>query len=287
MTSPEISPAAIPTVRLNDGAAIPQLGFGTYKIAPEDTERAVAEALEAGYRHIDTAQMYGNEAGVGAALAASGLPREELWITTKLNNTNHRPADVTASLDRSLEDLGLEQVDLFLVHWPLTTIPGLDLVETWTAMAATAADGRVRSVGVSNYQVHHLQELAAAGTVVPSLNQIEVHPWLPNEEVRAYGAEHGIVTAAWSPLGRGKLLEDPAIVDIAERLDATPAQVVVRWHLDRGDVVLPKSVHPERMRTNLAAVGIELDDEARAAIDALDRGEGGRQGSHPDTMTRM
>ena len=280
-------PAHTPTLRLSGDLEIPQIGFGTYKIEPEATERAVSAALEAGYRHIDTAQMYGNEAGVGAALASCGLRREDVWITTKLDNTNHRPADVTDSLDRSLEALGLERVDLFLVHWPLTTIPGLDLVETWRAMEAVAADGRARAIGVSNYQVHHLQELAAAGTTAPALHQIEVHPWLHNDEVREYGAAHGILTAAWSPLGRGKLLEDPAIVEVARRLDATPAQVVLRWHVDRGDVVLPKSVHPDRMRSNLDAAGVELDAEARAVLDGLDKGEAGRQGSHPDTMTRM
>lgn len=277
----------VPTAELGDGRTIPQLGFGTYKIPPEETEKAVATALEIGYRHIDTAQMYRNEEGVGRALAASGLDREDVFVTTKLDNPNHRPADVDRSLDESLRLLGIDQVDLFLIHWPLTTVPELDLIETWRAVEAVANDGRARSIGVSNFQVHHLRDLALAGTRTPAVNQVEVHPWFANARVRAYGAENGILTQAWSPLGRGAVLEDPAIVGIAERLGVTPAQVVLAWHLSRGDVALPKSVHVERQRSNLAAADVRLEDRDVAVLDRLDKGEAGRQGSHPDTMDRM
>lgn len=266
---------------------MPQLGYGTYKIAPEDARDAVLEALRVGYRHIDTAQMYGNEEGVGQALRDSGLPRDDVYVTTKLNNTNHKPADVDRSMDKSLELLGIDQVDLFLVHWPLTTVPDLDLVETWRAMEEINASGRARTIGVSNYQPYHLQELADAGCSRPVVNQVELHPWFTNNAICKYADLWGITIQAWSPLGRGVVLDDPVIVDIAQRLGATPAQVVIRWHMDEGRVVIPKSVTPERIRSNFDVSGITLTRDDVAAIRSLNRGEEGRQGSHPDTMNRM
>lgn len=274
-----------PSLELADGTSIPQIGFGTYKIPAGETREAVLLALGAGYRHIDTAQMYGNEEGVGAALRDSGLGRDEVYVTTKLDNTNHKPSDADRTMDESLTRLGVDAVDLFLVHWPLTTEPELDLVETWRAMEAIHRSGRARSIGVSNFQPHHLRTLADAGTQTPVLNQVEVHPWLANDAVRRDAEQRGITIAAWSPLGRGAVLEDPAVVAIAERLGATPAQVIVRWHMDEGRVVIPKSAHAERIRSNLDVFGLALTDEDRAAIRALDRGEDGRQGSHPDAKT--
>ncbi|ANC31688.1 aldo/keto reductase [Isoptericola dokdonensis] len=275
-----MSTTAIPSLPLNNGTSIPQLGFGTFKIPPQDTRDLVLTALETGYRHIDTAQMYRNEAGVGEAIAAAGLERDELYITTKLNNAFHARDDALAAFDRSLETLGLEHVDLFLIHWPLPAVG--KFVEAWGALEEIYASGRARAIGVSNFQPHHLRHLFADTTVVPAVNQVEVHPWLGNEEVRAFDAEHGIVTEAWSPLGRGAVLEDPTVVRIATDHGKTPAQVVLRWHLQRGDVVFPKSVTPSRIAENFDLFDVELSQADMADITALDRGE--RIGSHPDEM---
>ncbi|WP_159798478.1 aldo/keto reductase [Puerhibacterium puerhi] len=271
---------SIPSITLNNGVAIPQLGFGTYKLPPAATRDLVLRAFEAGYRHVDTAQMYRNEREVGEAVAASGLPRDELFVTTKLNNAFHAHDDALAAFDRSLEALGLEHVDLFLIHWPL---PAQDrYLEAWAALEEIYASGRARAIGVSNFQPHHLRRVLAEGTVVPAVNQVEVHPYLAQDELRAFDAEHGIVTEAWSPLGRGSVLADPVIGEVARRHDRTPAQVVLRWHLQRGDVVFPKSATPERIVENAQLFGFELPADDMAAISALDRGE--RTGSHPDQM---
>ncbi|NNU27432.1 aldo/keto reductase [Isoptericola sediminis] len=272
----------IPTVTLNNGVPIPQVGFGTYKINDDETREAVLHAFEAGYRHIDTAQMYRNERGVGEAIAASGLHRGEVFVTSKLNNANHAYDDALASFDRTLSELQLEFVDLFLIHWPLPAVGRY--LEAWRALEEILRSGRARAIGVSNFQPTHLRTLLDEATIVPAVNQIEMHPWFTNSDVRYFDESHGITTEAWSPLGRGKALEDPAIARIAQEHDATPAQVVLAWHLARGVVVIPKSVTPSRIASNLQAVDLTLSDDEVAAITALDRGE--RIGSHPDTENR-
>ena len=274
----------VPLLVLNDGNEIPQLGFGTYQIPPDDTADVVGTALEVGYRHIDTAQMYGNERGVGEAVRASGLAREDVFVTSKLNNTNHLPDDVRRSFDRSLEKLGFDYLDLFLIHWPLPTLYDGDFVTTWKAMKELRSDGRVRSIGVSNFQVPHLERLAADTDTVPAVNQIEAHPYFRNDDVRAYDREHGIRTEAWAPIAKGSVLNEPEIARVAKARDRTTAQVVLRWHIQRGDIVFPKSATPERVAENFALFDFELDDDAMRTIDALGGGESGRIGAHPDTM---
>jgi 2,5-diketo-D-gluconate reductase A len=273
--------ATVPTIRLNNGVEIPQLGFGVYQIEPQDTVEAVRTALEVGYRHIDTAEMYGNEKEVGQAVRESGIDRAEVFVTSKLNNGFHRRDDALRAFDQTLADLGFDQLDLFLVHWPLPTID-VDYVETWKAMEEIYASGRCRAIGVSNFNPHHLRRLFAETTVRPAVNQIEVHPYLANDEVRAFDADHEIVTEAWSPIAQGKVLDDPAVVAVAEALGRTPAQVVLRWHVQRGDVVFPKSVTRERIEQNSAIFDFELDEGQMATISALDRGE--RTGPDPDTF---
>ncbi|SER77454.1 2,5-diketo-D-gluconate reductase A [Propionibacterium cyclohexanicum] len=259
---------------------IPQLGFGTYKITPHDTETAVRAAIELGYRHIDTAQMYGNEAQVGKAIAGCGLPRDQLFITSKLNNTAHEPARARESFDATLRALGLEVLDLFLVHWPMA-LSG-DLIGTWATMIEFLDSGRVRAIGVSNHQREHLETIIKATGVTPAVNQIEIHPYLTQEPLRTAHRQLGIVTQAWSPLGRGHLLRDPVIESVARATGHTSAQVVLRWHLQRGDVVFPKSVHPERIAENSQLFDFELDDDQLARISALNRDH--RFGSHPDEV---
>jgi 2,5-diketo-D-gluconate reductase A len=273
--------ATVPTIRLNNGVEIPQLGFGVYQVPPEDTADAVATALEIGYRHIDTAEMYGNEKGVGEAVARSGIDRGEVFVTSKLNNGFHRRDDAQRAFDQSLGDLGFEYLDLFLIHWPL---PGIDVdyIETWKAMEEIYASGRCRAIGVSNFQAHHLRRLFSQAQVRPAVNQIEVHPYLTQEELRAFDADHEIVTEAWSPIAQGKVLDDPVVQRVAERHGRTPAQVVLRWHVQRGDVVFPKSVSRERMQENFALFDFELDGDAMGDLSALDRGE--RTGPDPDTF---
>ncbi|WP_402463036.1 aldo/keto reductase [Isoptericola aurantiacus] len=275
-----MSTETVPNLLLNSGVSIPQLGFGTFQIPPEQTRETVARALDVGYRHIDTAQMYRNERQVGEALAESGLDRDDVFVTSKLNNAFHAHDDALAAFDQTLKELHLDHVDLFLIHWPL---PAVDkYVEAWGALEEIYRSGRARAIGVSNFEPHHLRRLLDSSTVVPAVNQIEVHPWLGNEEVRAVDAEHGIVTEAWSPLGRGQVLEDPTVVRIAGNLGRTPAQVVLRWHLERGDVIFPKSVTPARIQENFELFDFELSEADMADITALDRGE--RIGSHPDEM---
>ncbi len=273
-----------PTITLNDGRTIPQLGFGVFQIDPDETADATALALRTGYRHIDTAEMYGNEKGVGEAVRASGIDRSEIFVTSKLNNGFHRPDDARKAFQGTLEALDLGYVDLFLIHWPLPTLYDGDFVSTWKVLEELAADGRARSVGVSNFQVAHLERLAAECDVVPAVNQIEVHPYLTNEEVRAYGAAHGIATEAWSPIAQGAVLDDPAIVAVAEKVGRSTAQVVLRWHVQRGDIIFPKSTTPKRVEENFAIFDFELEDADMAALTALDKGEDGRTGPNPDVF---
>jgi 2,5-diketo-D-gluconate reductase A len=275
---------AIPTIELNDGTEIPQLGFGVFQIPPPETARAVELAFEAGYRHIDTAEMYGNERGVGEAFRASGLGRDEVYITSKLNNGFHEPDVARREFDRTLEALGMDHVDLFLIHWPLPSLYGGDFVSTWKTLEEFKADGRARSIGVSNFQVAHLERLAAETETVPVVNQIEAHPYFHNDEVRAYGESHGIATEAWAPIAQGNVLDDPVITAIAQELGRTPAQVTLRWHIQRGSIVFPKSTTPSRIEENIQLFDFELDADQVASIDALDRGEAGRQGPNPDSF---
>ncbi|GAA1431617.1 aldo/keto reductase [Microlunatus lacustris] len=275
---------SVPTIDLNNGQTIPQLGFGVFQIDPAETADAVRQALEIGYRHIDTAEMYGNEAGVGQGVRDAGLDRDEVFITSKLNNGFHEPDDARRAFDQTLVELGTDHVDLFLIHWPLPTLYGGDFVSTWKTLEEFYRDGRARSIGVSNFQVNHLRRLAQEADVVPAVNQIEVHPYLLNSDVRAYGAEHGIATEAWSPIAQGAVLGDPAITTVAERLGRTPAQVTLRWHIQRGDIVFPKSTTPSRIKENFELFDFELTDDDMVAISALDRGDAGRTGGHPDTM---
>jgi len=274
----------VPSITLNDGRQIPQLGFGTFRVAPDETAAIVREALEAGYRHIDTAEMYDNEDGVGEGVRASGLDRADVFVTSKLSNAYHRPDDAKRAFDETLSVLGFDYVDLFLIHWPLPTRYDGDYVSTWQALEEFQRDGRARSIGVSNFQVAHLERLASASTTVPAVNQVEAHPNFANDTVRTYGEQHGIATQAWSPLAAGEMLVDSDIVDIATRLGRSPAQVILRWHVDRGDIVLPKTVSPSRMRENLALFDFELSADDAAMLSALDRGEEGRTGPHPDTF---
>ena len=274
----------VPTITLNDGREIPQLGFGVFQIPPEDTREATLVALQAGYRHIDTAEMYRNEAGVGEAVRDSDLSREDVWITSKLNNGFHRPDEARRAMAETLEKLGFDYVDLFLIHWPLPTRYDGDFVSTWKTLEEFHAQGMAKSIGVSNFQVAHLRRLAETCDVVPAVNQIEVHPYLLNSDVRAYCDEHGIAVEAWSPIAQGAVLDDPVIGEIAQRVERTPAQVVLRWHIQRGLIVFPKSVTPERVRENFALFDFLLTDDDLAAIDGLDKGEAGRTGPNPDTF---
>ncbi len=272
----------VPDLALNNGQTIPQLGFGVFQIEPDETAEAVSRALEIGYRHIDTAAAYRNEQGVGDGVRASGLDRSEVYLTSKLHNAAHRPDDARAAFDGTLAALGADYVDLFLIHWPLPTLYDGDFVSTWQTLEEFYRDGRARSIGVSNFQVAHLRRLAAETEVVPAVNQIEVHPYFANDEVRAYGAEHGIVTEAWSPIAQGRVLDDPTITAIADRVGKSTAQVTLRWHIQRGDIVFPKSITPSRMKENFEIFDFELDDDDVTAVSALDKGEEGRTGGHPD-----
>jgi 2,5-diketo-D-gluconate reductase A len=276
--------STVPTLTLNDGNEIPQLGFGVFQIPPPDTAESVRTALEVGYRHIDTAEMYRNEAGVGEAIRAAGLSRDEVFVTSKLSNACHHPDDARRAFEHTLTTLGFDHVDLFLIHWPLPTLYDGDYVSTWKVMEEFKAQGRARSIGVSNFQVTHLERLAAEADITPAVNQIELHPYLLNDEVRRYGEDHGIHTEAWSPIAQGGVLEDPVITEIAARLDRTAAQVVLRWHLQRGSIVFPKSTTPSRIEENFTLFDFELEDAEIDAINALDRGEDGRTGPNPDVF---
>ncbi|MDT5339367.1 MAG: 2,5-diketo-D-gluconate reductase [Mycobacterium sp.] len=274
----------VPTIELSSGAHIPQLGFGVYQIDPDETAGAVKTALDVGYRHIDTAEMYQNEAGVGQGIRDSGVDRADVFVTSKLNNGFHEPDAARMAFDETLTKLDFDYVDLFLIHWPLPTLYGGDFVSTWQVLEEFRRDGRARSIGVSNFQVGHLERLARETDTVPAVNQIEVHPYFVNEEVRAYCAENEIAVEAWSPIAQGKVLDDPVVTEIAEREGRSPAQVVLRWHIQRGDIVFPKSVTPKRIEENYALFDFELSEHDVDELTALDKGEDGRTGPNPDTF---
>ena len=274
---------AVPEIMLSNGKSIPQFGFGVFQIEPADTVEAVSTALKTGYRHIDTAEMYGNEREVGEAIAKSGLDRGDVFVTSKLSNDAHLPDDARAAFDLSLEELGFDYLDLFLIHWPLPTRYDGDFVSTWKTLEEFYRDGRARSIGVSNFQPHHIRRLHAEAEVPPAINQIEIHPYLTQDDVRGFCAEHQIAVEGWSPLGQGRELDDPTIREIAGRIGKTPAQVVLRWHIERGDIIFPKSVTPARIKENFAIFDFELSGEDVQAITALDKNE--RSGPDPDTFT--
>ncbi|WP_394251983.1 aldo/keto reductase [Arthrobacter pityocampae] len=272
--------SSVPRTPLADGHSIDVIGYGVYKVPPEDTEDLCSTALEAGYRLLDTAALYGNEAGVGAAARSYAGEREDLFITSKVWNDDHGYDATLRAFDAGLERLGLEYLDLYLIHWPC---PSRDLyVESWRALERLQVDGRVRSIGVSNFQQDHLERLLAETGVVPVLNQVELHPYLQQHALRSFHAQHGIATQAWSPLGRGNVLADPVIAGIAAQLGRTPAQVILRWHLQHGILTIPKASSRERISSNLDIFGFRLDDDQVAAIDALERDQ--RFGSHPDRV---
>ena len=273
--------SAVPTVKLNNGVDIPQLGFGVFQIPPQDTRAATLEALKVGYRHIDTAEMYGNEREVGEGVRDSGIDRAEVFVTSKLNNGFHAPEDALAAFELSLKVMKFDYLDLFLIHWPLPAVG--DFVETWKTLEEIYRSGRVRAIGVSNFQTHHIERLAAEATIVPAVNQIEIHPYFTQDDLRAFDREHGIATEAWSPIAQGQVLDDPTIVGIAGRLDRSPAQVTLRWHIQRGDIVFPKSAQPKRIAENFALFDFELSDVDMAAITALHRN--GRRGPNPDEFS--
>ncbi|MBW8872558.1 MAG: aldo/keto reductase [Leifsonia sp.] len=271
---------SIPQCTLNDGRTIPQLGFGVYKIPEADTADAVLAALDAGYRHIDTAAFYANERGVGDGVRRSGLDRSEVFVTSKVWWTENGYDSTLRSFGASLERLGFDAVDLFLIHWPA---PQSDkYVETWRALERVRDEGRALSIGVANFHTHHLDRLARETETVPAVNQVELHPWLPQREVRAYDTAHGIVTEAWPPLARGRILGDPTLDRLAAKHQVSPAQVVIRWQLRLGNVVIPKSTSPERIRANIDVFGFELDADDLAAIASLESGE--RTGKDPDDL---
>jgi 2,5-diketo-D-gluconate reductase A len=267
----------VPTITLNNGTVIPQLGFGVFKVDPDKTSRIVTDALEVGYRHIDTAAIYQNEEGVGHALKNAGIPRDELFITTKLWNDHQTNAAV--AFEKSLARLQLDYVDLYLIHWP-TPEKGT-FVEAWKSLELIAESGRARAIGVSNFLVPHLEELLANSDVVPAVNQIETHVDFQQHELRAFGAEHGIVTEAWGPLGQGKINNSPELAAIAAEHNKSVAQVILRWHLQVGNVVIPKSNNRDRIAENFAVFDFELSQPQLSTIAGLDKGEDGRNGSHP------
>ncbi|WP_275560268.1 MULTISPECIES: aldo/keto reductase [unclassified Streptomyces] len=271
----------VPFITLNNGVRMPQLGFGVWQIPDDEAQVAVRNALDAGYRSIDTAAIYGNEEGTGKGLAASGIARDELFITTKLHNRQQGYDSTLRAFDASLTKLGLEYVDLYLIHWPL---PGVDkYVDTWKAFEKIYSEGRAKAIGVSNFHPAHIQRLLSETSIVPVIDQIELHPQLPQAELRAFNARHDIATEAWSPLGQGKgLLEDPKLAAIGEKHGKSPAQVVLRWHLDLGNVVIPKSVTPSRIKENIDVFDFQLDSEDLAAIDSLETGV--RLGFDPETF---
>jgi 2,5-diketo-D-gluconate reductase A len=270
---------SVPQIQLNSGTSIPQLGFGVFLVDPDDTQRVVEDALAVGYRHIDTATGYNNETEVGAAITASGIPRDELFITTKLRNDHHKARDVEGAFARSLDMLGLDYLNLYLIHWPM---PANDFfVDTWRSFETFFADGRARAIGVSNFLVPHLTKLLAETDIVPAVNQVELHPIFQQRELKEFQAKHDIHTEAWGPLGQGKydLFGMPAIRDAASAHGVSPAQVVIRWHLQTGNIVIPKSNNRDRMAQNFDVFGFELSADEFAAIDALD--ENRRVGGNP------
>ena len=276
---------AIPEILLNNGQKIPQLGFGVFLVPPAETLDAVTAALQAGYRHIDTAQMYGNEREVGEAIRKSGLDRAEVYVTTKLGNGAHRPDDARRAFDGSLATLGFDYLDMFLIHWPLPTRYDGDYVSTWKTLEEFYRDGRARSIGVSNFQPHHLRRLHGESEITAAVDQIEVNPYLTQDDVRRFCAEHQIAIEAWSPLARGKALGDPTIQSIARKYGKSPSQVILRWHIERGDIVFPKSVTPARIRENIDIFDFEMSGEDVEAISALNRNA--RTGPDPDKFDML
>ena len=270
----------VPLITLNNGVEIPQLGFGVFQIEPEKTVDAVRTALDVGYRHIDTAEMYGNEKEVGEGVNGSDIPRDQVFITSKLNNGFHAYDDALNATDQTLADLGVDAVDLFLIHWPLPEVG--DFVETWKALEKIYADGKARAIGVSNFQKHHLERLFAETEIVPAVNQIEVHPYLTQDDLRAFNADHGIATEAWSPIAQGDVLDDPVLKKIAEEKGKSTAQVTLRWHIQRGDIIFPKSVTRSRVEENFDIFDFELSGDDVAAIDGLNKNK--RRGPDPDTF---
>jgi diketogulonate reductase-like aldo/keto reductase len=260
-----------PRLQMNDGREIPQLGFGVFQVPPDDTAAAVAHALRTGYRHIDTAAAYQNEEGVGEAIRDSGLDRDDVFVTTKVWNSSQGRERSARSFEKSLGRLGLDQVDLFLIHWPA---PGQDLyLETWETLIELRDSGRARSIGVSNFYPEHLERIIDATGVIPAVNQIELHPRFPQRELREFHAQHGILTEAWSPLAQSEVLDDPQLGEVAQRFDRTPAQVVLRWHLQVGNIVIPKSVTPSRIEENFLVFDFELTDDDMRAVESLDTGQ--------------
>ncbi len=270
----------IPRITLNDGATIPQVGLGVFQIPPADTAQAVRAALEAGYRHIDTAQMYGNEQGVGQGIADSGVGRDEVFVTTKLDNDQHGYDAAMRALDTSLQRLGTDYIDLYLIHWPRPKTG--HFVDAWKGFEKLHADGRARSIGVSNFQPEHLDRLAAESGTTPAVNQIELHPQLQQPQLREYHRRHGIATEAWSPIAKGQILDEETISSLAAKYGKSPAQLILRWHLQLDNIVFPKSVTPSRMRENLDIFDFEIADDDMAAITPLDIGR--RTGPDPDTF---
>ena len=272
---------AVPTIKLNNGAEIPQFGFGVYQIEPKDTVEAAKQALSMGYRHIDTAQMYGNEAEVGQAIKESGIDPSEIWVTSKLNNNMHKRDDALRGIDMTLSKLGMDQIDMFIIHWPLPTLD-LSYVETWKAMEEMHNDGRVKTIGVSNFQVSHLETLMKESDTVPAVNQIELHPYLTQDELLRFGQTHGIATEAWSPIAQGKVLEEEVLRSLGEKYNKTPAQVTLRWHIQLDNIVFPKSVTPSRIEENIDIFDFDLTSEEMNAISGMNRNE--RTGPNPDTF---
>jgi len=274
---------AVPSLTLNNGVEIPQLGFGVFLVPPESTVETLSHAIEIGYRHIDTAQMYRNEREVGQAIHRSGIDRSEFFVTSKLANNRLNFDQALSGIDASLEALNIDVLDLFLIHWPLPTVR--DYVETWKAFEKILASGRVRAVGVSNFQIAHLQRILDECDIVPAVNQIEAHPYLTQSELVSFDKAHGIATEAWSPIGRGAVLDDEVLVRIGELHAKTAAQVTLRWHIQRGSVIFPKSMSPARMRENFEIFDFQLSDDEVRQIDVLDRGE--RVGPDPDTFAMV
>jgi 2,5-diketo-D-gluconate reductase A len=271
---------SIPALTLHDGVEIPQLGFGVFQVPPDDTQRVVEEALSVGYRHIDTAGAYRNERGVGAAIAAAGIPREELFVTTKLWNSQQGYDSTLGAIEKSLGRLGLDYVDLYLIHWPVPTEDRF--VETWRAFEQIYGEGGSRTIGVSNFRIEDLERLELETEMLPTVNQIELHPHFQQAELRAWHLKHRIATEAWSPLAQGELLSNETVAAVAARHGRTPAQAILRWHLQLGNVVIPKSVTPERIQENFELFDFELSDDDLTEIAALDVGQ--RIGPDPATF---
>lgn len=276
----------IPNLVTRSGVKIPQLGFGTYKLT-EGTRDIVLSAIDVGYRHLDTAQMYGNEDAVGEAWAQSGIPREDFFLTTKLDNPNHEPDDARRSIERSLRDLKTDYVDLFLIHWPLPMHYGGNFGRTWAVLEEFLALGQARSIGVSNFEPHHLETLLLTASTKPEVNQVESHPFLQNQRVHDIDAQHGILTEAWSPLARGRAAQDPTLSAIGSRHGKTAAQVALRWAIQRGDIVFPKASSRARQEENFDVFDFELSSEEMAEVYNLEEGEAGRTSQHPDRMDRL